>query len=90
MIWVFERDGEIVRLETRFNSKTKEYVLAVVWCERLQSIETYQDVGGFSERLRALEQQLVAESWSQIDNPQIVFRRVSSVFHDDVADSDVN
>ena len=72
MIWIFERDGEIVRFETRFDSKANEYVLAVLWCgQRSETIETYQHGRAFSERLRVLEQQLVAEGWSQIDNPQI-------------------
>jgi hypothetical protein len=74
MIWIFERDREIVRFETRFDNKTDEYVLAVFWCGGSESIETYQQVRAFSERLRVLEQQLVAEGWSQIDNPQIRYR----------------
>jgi hypothetical protein len=71
MIWIFERDSEIVRFETRFDGKTNEYVLAVFWCGGSESIETYQQVRAFSERLRVLERQLAAEGWSQIDNPQI-------------------
>jgi hypothetical protein len=72
VIWIFERDGEIVRFETRFDSKENEYVLAVLWCgQHSQTIETYQHGRAFSERLRVLEQQLLAEGWSQIDNPQI-------------------
>ena len=72
MIWIFERDGEIVRFETRFDSKANEYVLAVLWCgQRSETIETYQHGRAFSERLRVLEQQLVTEGWSQLDNPQI-------------------
>ena len=80
MIWIFERDGEILRFETRFDSKANEYVLAVFWCggRGLESVETYQHGRAFSERLRALEQQLVGEGWSQIDNPQTRYRRSDS------------
>lgn len=74
MIWIFERAGEIVRFETRLDSKTNEYVLVIFWCVGSESIETYQDARAFSERLRALEHRLVAEGWSQIDNPQIRYR----------------
>ena len=78
MIWTFERDGEIVRFETRFDSRTHEYVLAVFWCGGSDRIETYQHGRAFSERLRVLEEQLLAGGWLQIDNPQIRYRRMSS------------
>lgn len=77
MIWIFERDREIVRVETRFDSKTNEYVLAICGGGCSDSIERYRRPGEFGDRLRALEQQLVAERWSQIDNPEITYRRMS-------------
>jgi len=79
MIWIFERDREIVRVETRFDSKTNEYVLAIFGGECLETIERYRRPGEFGDRLRALEQQLVAERWSQIDNPEIAYRRMNGV-----------
>ena len=80
MIWIFERDGEIFRFQTRFDSQTSEYVLVVFWCGcgGFESIETFQHARAFSERLRALEQQLVGEGWSQIDNPQTRYRHMGS------------
>jgi hypothetical protein len=86
MIWIFERAGEIVRLETCFDSETNEYVLSVFWRGCSESTEKYAHVAAFSERLRALERQLVAERWSQIDNPQITYRRMADRFHGDEAD----
>lgn len=74
MIWIFERQGEIVRFETRFDNDTREYVLVVFWFGGSQTVETYRQVCDFSERLSVLEQQLVTEGWSQIDNPQIRYR----------------
>ena len=74
MIWIFERNGEIVRFETRFDSRTDEYVLTFLWCGRPENIETYQHARAFSERLRGLERELIAEGWSQVDNPQISYR----------------
>ena len=74
MIWIFERNGQVVRFETRFDSSTERYVLAVLGGGESERIETFQHARGFSERLRVLEQQLVAEGWSQIDNPQIRYR----------------
>jgi hypothetical protein len=82
MIWIFERDGQVVRLETRFDVETKEYVLGVFWCGRPDSVERFTRVGTFSDRLRTLEQQLVAEQWSQIDNPQITYRHLRSLLSD--------
>ena len=86
MIWIFERDREVVRVETRFDSKTSEYVLAMFSGGRLESIERYQHAGAFGERLRALEQQLGAERWSQIDSPEITYPRMNSVLPGRMAD----
>ena len=74
MLWHFDRDGERVRLETRFDSKTNEFVLAIVWCGQPERIERYADAGGFSRRLHVLERQLALERWRQVDNPQITYR----------------
>lgn len=74
MLWNFDRDGEIVRLETRVDSQTNEFVLAILWCGQPERIERYTDVGGFSRRLQMLEQQLASERWRQVDNPQITYR----------------
>jgi len=86
MIWIFERDREIVRVETRFDSKTNEYVLAILGGGGLERIERYRRPGEFGDRLRALEQQLVADRWLQIDSPAITYHRMTGALPGRMAD----
>ncbi len=72
MVWIYERDGQVLRLETQLDVTTKEYVLALFWCGRPDRVERYENVDAFSERLRALDKQLADGGWSQIDNPQLI------------------
>ena len=71
MIWLFERGREVLRLETRFDAAGDEYVLVVVWSDRVET-ERFIDSAAFDSRLRALEQQLAAEQWVQVGSPTIV------------------
>jgi hypothetical protein len=65
MIWLFERGDEVVRLETRIDSITKEYVIAIAWHGRPDEIERYPDVSSFRTRIVELERQLTSEHWCQ-------------------------
>lgn len=80
MVWIYERDGQVLRLETQLDVTTKEYVLALFWCGRPDRVERYENVDAFSERLRALDKQLADGGWSQIDNPQLTCRVNSGSF----------
>jgi hypothetical protein len=73
MIWLFERGDEVVRLETRIDAVTKEYVVAIAWADRPDGIERYEDLSLFRARILALEQQLASEHWSQrADSPTLL------------------
>ena len=65
MIWLFERDGESVRLETRYESDTAEFVLIVHTPKGGPQIQRFTDAVSFRERLEVLETQLVADRWQQ-------------------------
>lgn len=72
MIWIFERGEEALRLETRYDSVSGEYVLVVVWGHRPTETERYRERAAFDARVRGLEQQLAAEHWTQVGSPTIL------------------
>ena len=72
MVWFYERSGGALRVETRFDSATNEYVLDVTWPGRPVSTERFIDTAAFESRILALERQLEAERWKQVGSPQIL------------------
>ncbi|MCM3880106.1 MAG: hypothetical protein ND807_08365 [Vicinamibacterales bacterium] len=64
MLWIFERDEESLRLETHYDSDTREFVL-VMHRPSGQQIERFKDTVTFRERLEVLETQLAADRWTQ-------------------------
>lgn len=69
MIWLFERREEILRLETRLDPASAEYVLEIKGATRSPEIERYREYYAFHARLVALEEQLSADEWSQVGSP---------------------
>ena len=43
MIWTFERGDEVLRLETRIDNATGEYLIVSMWAERPPEIERFRD-----------------------------------------------
>ena len=72
MVWLYERRDGALRIETRFDSTTKEYVLQVEWPGRPLVTERFADRVAFEERVLALERRLEAEHWKQVGNPEIL------------------
>lgn len=72
MIWIFERGAEALRLETRFDSASAEFVLTVVWSDQRVETERFRDPAVFDWRVRQLEQQLASEHWAQVGPPTIL------------------
>lgn len=65
MIWLFERNGESLRLETKYENDTAEFVLIVQARQGRPQIERFNDAVSFRERLEVLETQLLAAQWRQ-------------------------
>ena len=74
MIWLFERGDDVVRLETRFENATGEYVVVIAWAAREAETERFSDYDTFHARILALETQLDAEHWAQAGSPTILPR----------------
>lgn len=65
MVWLFERNNESLRLETRYDSDTAEFLLVLHKPSGEQQIEHFGDAMSFRRRLETLERQLEAEHWTQ-------------------------
>lgn len=72
MIWTFERGDEVLRLETRIDNATGEYLIVSMWAERPSEIERFRDPMQYDLRIRTLEAQLTANQWCQIGSPHIL------------------
>lgn len=73
MIWLFERGADVLRLETRVDNASGEYVLVSTWTEGPPQVERFRDFGTYEARILALEAKLAAEQWLQVGSPTILF-----------------
>jgi hypothetical protein len=73
VIWLFERGEDVVRLETRIDPSTDEYLIDIVWANSAPAMERYKNHTAFTVRILELEKQLASEHWSQAsDSPQLI------------------
>lgn len=72
MIWIFERGQEALRIETRFDSGTGDFVAIVFWADGQSKEERFRSESAFRSRLMALERQLADEHWNQIGGPTLL------------------
>jgi len=71
MIWFFGRDDQELRVETRYDSSTAEYLLVIRGPDGDQS-ERFTDVADFHSRLLQVENRLETERWNRTRDPAIV------------------
>ena len=62
---MFERGPDSVRLETRYDNDTAEFVLIMHRPNGGPQIERFKNAVTFRERLEVLETQLEADHWTQ-------------------------
>jgi hypothetical protein len=63
MLWIYQRGSEKLRVETRFDNATEEYVVIVYGQDGTQQASRFKDAALFQTRLETLEKQLDRESW---------------------------
>jgi hypothetical protein len=56
MLWFYERDTIVLRLETRYDSKTAEYVALLHHPDGRQELQRFRKLEPFRQWLVALEQ----------------------------------
>jgi hypothetical protein len=72
MIWFFARGNEAVRVETRFDNASREYVLEVEWPNKPLETERFRDHAAFEARVTGIEAHLRGQLWAQVGGPEIV------------------
>jgi hypothetical protein len=72
MVWFFSRGNDSVRVETRFDNASREFVLDVTWPHQPVITERFDDLGTFEARVLAVEAQLEAQSFAQVGTPKIL------------------
>ena len=72
MVWFFARGNDSVKVETRFDNSSREFVLEVAWADRPVQAERFTDLAEFQKRVLAVEARLEAESWAQVGSPEIL------------------
>jgi len=63
MLWIYERSNETLRIETKFDNATAEYLLIIHWPDGTEQAERFSGGANFQLRLEGLEQQLSTEAW---------------------------
>ena len=66
MVWFFARGEETVRIETRVDSLSGEYVLDVARPGGEVQTERFSDRDAFQERLQVVETELQRDAWVQV------------------------
>ena len=72
MLWFYSRDRESLRLETRYDNDTLEYVGTVSYPDGRQIHKRFADAERFREWLVTIEQSLAAENWNADGAPHIL------------------
>ena len=72
MVWFFARGNEAVRVETRFDNASREYVLEVDWANRPLEIERFREHAAFEARVADIEARLKADAFAQLGAPEIL------------------
>ena len=63
MVWFFERDRLVTRVETTYDRVAGQFVLSVENAQGERTIERFNDQTAFQRRLQDLQHQLESEQW---------------------------
>ena len=72
VLWFFERKDESLKLETRYDNDTAEFVVFVRYPDGREHSERFIDRDKFRQWLEAFEQNLAVQHWSGKDGPLIL------------------
>jgi hypothetical protein len=72
VLWFYSQDLLTVKIETRYDNDTEEYVLIVHRPSEDRQEERFVTLRMFRERILELQKQIRAEGWTQDGPPMIV------------------
>jgi len=64
MLWFFERDDQSLRLETRYDNDTSEFVVIVRWPDGREQTERFSELEACRAWLAAFDNALESERWT--------------------------
>jgi hypothetical protein len=65
MVWFFERENNSLRIETTYDRLAGTFTLNVYEADGTYRTERFSSRSAFQDRLEALEEELLAEHWTQ-------------------------
>ena len=65
MVWLFERGGESLKIETLYDNVRGEYVVITLRPDGSQGTERFKDVATFQARLALLDTEIRASKWER-------------------------
>ena len=65
MLWFFERDDESLKLETRYDNDTSEFVVIVRYPNGREQTERFTDSDEYGAWLEAFERNLEHQHWTR-------------------------
>lgn len=72
MLWFFDRADESLTIETRYESRTSEFVFIARFPDGRERTERFSDPEAFGIWLEAFERHLAAENWTNPGHPIIL------------------
>jgi hypothetical protein len=72
MVWFWKRDNEELRVETRYDNATQEFIVTLQFGNGATQSERFARRSAFEARLIALERDLGAERWASTGPPQFL------------------
>jgi hypothetical protein len=72
MLWIYQRGGDVLRIETSFDNATNEYLLIIKRGQDDKRFERFKDAVSFQVRLESLENEIVQGYWKQVGDPIVL------------------
>lgn len=72
MLWFYTREHDSLRLETRFDNETREYVGILTFPNGRQNIRRFDTAASFRTWLETIEHDLAGQRWAPDGPPHIL------------------
>ncbi len=72
MLWFFERDDESLKLETRYDNDTSEFVVVVRDPDGREHTKRFTESDAYGAWLEAFERDLEHKRWTRRHGPMVI------------------
>ncbi len=72
MVWFWTRDSQELKVETRYDNDTLEFVVTVESVQGIPKTERFKNMDDFRNRLIELEEHLEADRWKNTGPPLLI------------------